>query len=139
MSKRRAESIGRASQMAVAAAELAIADASLNKNQLQQKRVGVYVGTTTGEIQLLESFNDFTDKSHWKLMMATAFPANILADNIAHELGFHSKNMVFANACAASNYALGKGSDDIKCGLIDFALTGGADAISRINLVLALL
>ena len=46
--------IGKASQFAIAATKLALNDAGLILNNIDLERIGVSVGTTAGEIQILE-------------------------------------------------------------------------------------
>src|SRR3990167_8263187 len=46
--------IGKCSQFAIAAAKLTLNDARLDLNKIDLERIGVSVGTTAGEIQILE-------------------------------------------------------------------------------------
>src|ERR1700741_2828635 len=50
--------IGRASQFAIAAARLAIADASLSLSEDESHEIGVAIGTTSGEPRVIECFDD---------------------------------------------------------------------------------
>src|SRR5215467_4367938 len=50
--------IGRSSQLAIAAARLALADASLDLEAIDRNRAGVCVGTTSGEPHFIERFDD---------------------------------------------------------------------------------
>src|SRR5579859_3772063 len=54
----RAESLGRASQLAIAAARLALDDAGLEADEMEPRSVGVSLGTTSGEPTLIERFDD---------------------------------------------------------------------------------
>src|SRR5581483_102514 len=49
--------IGKGSQLAIAAASQALEDAKLNLDSIDPYRIGVSVGTTAGEIQILEDAN----------------------------------------------------------------------------------
>src|SRR5262245_65503274 len=51
-------SMGRASQLATAAARLAIADAQLDLQTIEPERAGVSMGTTSGEPREIERFDD---------------------------------------------------------------------------------
>src|SRR5689334_12028663 len=53
-----AASVGRASQLAIAAARLALEDAGLDAAALDPRSVGVSLGTTSGEPTLIERFDD---------------------------------------------------------------------------------
>src|SRR5215218_902777 len=50
--------MGRASQLAIAAARLALKDAGLSPESLPPDKVGVSIGTTSGEPTLIEQFDD---------------------------------------------------------------------------------
>src|SRR5262245_31113018 len=50
--------MGRSSQLAIAAARLALRDAALELPESDRSRWGVVVGTTTGEAQIIEKLND---------------------------------------------------------------------------------
>src|SRR5262249_29506528 len=52
------ETTGRASQFAAAAAHLALADAGIDVTTYNRKRVGVSMGTTSGEPLFVEQYNN---------------------------------------------------------------------------------
>ncbi|MCX5680926.1 MAG: beta-ketoacyl-[acyl-carrier-protein] synthase family protein [Candidatus Omnitrophica bacterium] len=135
ISKHKIFQIGRASQMAVAASKLAIEDAGLTLSNVTCDRFGVFIGTTTGEIALLEKYyEEERNRSSGRHPIADflVFPSNSLSINIAKDLNLKSDNVVFANACAAGNYAMGRAFDLIKSGQIDYALAGGVDGLSQV-------
>ena len=135
MSKQKAQRIGRASQMAIAASKLALKDARLKLNDKIRKRTAVCIGTTTGEIGLLEKFNDgimIEGKNLISKITLSVYPASSLSANIATEFNISGKNIVFATACASGNYAVGQAFDLIRSKRCDYALAGGADGFSRI-------
>ena len=51
------KNIGKGSQFAIAAAKLVLNDAKLDLSIVDLERIGVSVGTTAGEIQILEKVN----------------------------------------------------------------------------------
>jgi len=55
--------LGRASQFAIAAARLALVDAGVQVDKLNLARAGVSLGTTSGEPQEVERFDDSLRKS----------------------------------------------------------------------------
>jgi len=57
------ETMGRGSQMAVAAARMALEDAGISANDYQPDRTGVCMGTTSGEPQFVERYNDIRKDS----------------------------------------------------------------------------
>jgi len=127
--------MGRASHYALAASLLAFEDARLSKKEAKKIKMGVALGTTMGEPQALERFDEdffLNGKSHKGSRTAFVYPASSIASNVAMLFKSSSRNFLFANACAASNYAIGYSYDLIKRGEVDYMLAGGSDALSRI-------
>jgi 3-oxoacyl-[acyl-carrier-protein] synthase II len=129
--------MGRASQLAVAAARLALEDAGLNIRALSRSRSGVCVGTTMGEAQILEKIDTiWTDKGdrHIDYKSILLYPSSIIPIHLAHLFELKSGISLFSNACSAGNYSIGHAYDLIKTGSADFMFAGGSDVFSRINL-----
>ena len=128
--------MGRASQMAIAAARLALDDAGIAAGELDPSRVGVAMGTTSGEPEWIERFNDRELAGERNLIgdeFLNRYPCHVLAAHVASELGFRGVNLVIPTACAAGNYATAYGLDTIRAGDADVMLAGGSDAFSRIT------
>jgi len=133
--KRKADRMGRASQMAIAAAKLALEDAGLNKGALIGQNVGVCVGTTMGEPIILEILNrSYIQTKHKEVPkeFIPFYPASILGINLANFFKVKSNNLVFATACSAGNYSIGYSFDLIKSGKATMMLAGGVDALTEI-------
>lgn len=127
--------IGKASQFAIAASELAVQDAGLNIEAADRARMGVAVGTTAGEIQVLENANDIRHQYGQEAVPAETLrwhPVNNIPSNIAIHFGLQGFNMMIPTACAAGNYAIGYAADLISLGRIDYMLAGGSDPFSRV-------
>jgi 3-oxoacyl-[acyl-carrier-protein] synthase II len=134
--KQRAESMGRSSQFAVAAARMASDDAQLDLNTMDRRRVGVSMGTTSGEPQFVERYNDARKASGLEAVpgdMLPKYPCNMIPTHVAIEFGLRGPSLMIPTACAAGNYAIGYGFDLIRSGRVDAMLAGGADAFSRIT------
>ncbi|MBL8013802.1 MAG: beta-ketoacyl-[acyl-carrier-protein] synthase family protein [Candidatus Omnitrophica bacterium] len=128
-------SFGRASQLAVESCRLALEDSKISLSTVKKLNMAFSIGTTMGESQVIEQIVKHginKDDSEIKRLRALSYPANSIAINVAHAFGLKNKNIIFANACAAGNYALGYGFDLIRSGKVDYVLTGGVDALSRI-------
>jgi 3-oxoacyl-[acyl-carrier-protein] synthase II len=126
--------LGRASQLAIAAARLALEDAG--DWQVEAERAGVAMGTTSGEPLEVERFDDRylaneLDQVGPELM--ERYPCHMIAAHVARELGFGGDNTMLPAACAAGNYALAHAVDVLRAGRADLMLAGGADAFSRIT------
>ncbi len=127
--------MGRASQLAVAATHLALADAGLGGGGNEEATVGVSVGTTCGEIQILEQadqarVSDGEDAIPWQTLRH--HPAAMIPAHIAHWLGLSGPNVMIPTACAAGNYSIGWAFDAIRFGRADAMLAGGTDPFSRV-------
>ncbi len=127
--------LSRASQMALAAATLAITDARLPVENLRTSRVGVCIGTNIGSIQTVEKVNELIineKKSDIIDSLLSQIPTNTTSSIIAREFDLQGHNMMFSTACAAGNYAIGYGFDLIKLGRAQLVIAGGADALSKV-------
>ena len=128
--------MGRASQLAIAAARLAIADASLDLHAIEPERAGVSIGTTSGEPREIERFDDHyvsetLERSGPEFM--ALYPCHVIAAHVATELRFAGMNMTIPTACAAGNYAIAHAFDMLRSGRAEVMLAGGSDAFSRIT------
>src|SRR4030067_3832719 len=127
--------IGKGSQFAIAATKLALNDARLDLNKTNLERIGVSVGTTAGEIQILEKVNyirhrDGEDKEDPDLFLK--HPCNNIPANIAIEFGLKGPNTIIPTACAAGNYAIGYAYDLIQFGRVDMMVAGGSAPFSKV-------
>jgi len=135
--KRRLKTMGRASQLAVAASRLVIEDSGLKLRNIPKERMGVCIGTTMGEAQIMEKMDEaWTNRGDKGIdfKLIPQYPSNSIPLNVAFEFKIKGINFLFPTACAAGNYSIGYGHDLIKFNEADYVLAGGADAFSRINL-----
>jgi 3-oxoacyl-[acyl-carrier-protein] synthase II len=128
---------GRSSQFAATAARLAVEDAQLPLDRISPERVGVVVGTTSGESQAVYALtehlveNDGFRNMHSAATLVRQIPAERLAHAISTELAIEGDSVTIATACSAGNYALGYAYDILAHGEADVMLAGGADSVSR--------
>jgi 3-oxoacyl-[acyl-carrier-protein] synthase II len=128
----RVDRYGRASQLAIAAGRLALADAGL-PDRLAEPGVSVFVGTTMGECQVQEQVVEGRLQGKGDALAAAwrKVPDHVLAINLAREIAEAARTRVFPTACAAGNYAIGYGYDEIRAGRASVVIAGGCDAFSR--------
>ncbi len=129
------DGMGRASQMAIGAAGLALQDSGLDLESIPRRRRGVSMGTTSGEPVFVERYNDIKLASGEDAVPAEVFacyPCHVIPTHIAIEFDLGGPSIMIPTACAAGNYAIGYGYDLIRTGRADVMLCGGADAFSRI-------
>ena len=127
--------LGRGSQFAIAASQLALEDAQLSPEQLKQARIGVCLGTTMADIQALEEMNQA-----WVTLgdrripssRVTQYPSCTLSANVAYQFGCTGPNLMIPTACAAGNYAISYATDLIRAKKADIMIAGGVDPFSRI-------
>jgi 3-oxoacyl-[acyl-carrier-protein] synthase II len=134
--RQEAAALGRASQLAIAAARMALEDAGLDPESVAPERAGVAMGTTSGEPREVERFDDRFLAGELDRVGAefiSLYPCHMIAAHVARELGFAGPNTMIPTACAAGNYAIANAMDMLRAGRADVMLAGGADAFSRIT------
>jgi 3-oxoacyl-[acyl-carrier-protein] synthase II len=128
--------MGRASQLAIAATHLALADAALDGGaRTDDSRLGVSVGTTCGEIQILEQadqvrLSEGEDAVPWRALCH--HPAAMIPAHVGHWFRLSGPNIIIPTACAAGNYSIGWAFDAIRFGRADVMVAGGTDPFSRV-------
>lgn len=118
-------------QLAVAAASLALEDASLEVTDGIADRTGVIVGCGIGGLGTMENQHQIlVDKGPRRVnpfiipMMIT----DLAAGQISILFGARGPNICTVSACASSNHAIGEAFESIKRGIADTMITGGAEA-----------
>lgn len=136
MSPQEQESMGRSSQFAVAAAQMALEDAKFDVSAHTPSRIGISMGTTMGEPQILEQGVKMKYASGNAGSIPAAlprqYPCGSIPANIARHFTITGPHIMIPTACAAGNYAIGYAYDMIQLGRIDFAIAGGSDPFSGI-------
>jgi 3-oxoacyl-[acyl-carrier-protein] synthase II len=124
----------RASQLALAAADLAVKDAGLSKELLSTIKAGACLGITSGSVQTIERINDaLVKKEELAKDLICQLPVHSTPAAIAKQLNLTGPNYIFSTACAAGNYALGYGYDLLCLNRTDLVLAGASDPFSRIS------
>jgi 3-oxoacyl-[acyl-carrier-protein] synthase II len=131
--KRKLKHLGRASQLAIAATKLAIDNAGIDKNSIEN--AGVLFGTTMGETQVMEMMDkawvhEGDEKIDLKLI--PTYTSNNISVNVAGFFSSTNINAVIPTACASGNYAIGYGFDSIIAGDGEVFICGGVDAFSKV-------
>jgi 3-oxoacyl-[acyl-carrier-protein] synthase II len=131
------DAMGRASQFAIAAARLALVDGSLEPTTVgHAHRLGVVIGTTSGEPHIIEALDDNLIAGRPDLVnrrFIRQYPSHMLAAHVAAEFRLRGAALTIPIACAAGNGAIAYASDAIASGAEELVLAGGADAFSRIT------
>ena len=138
MDAKEARRMARFSQLSVAAATLAIEDASLDHSVQDQERIGVVMGNGNGGFPTTEeNARVLVEKggmrmSPWFIPMILP---NMAAANVSRTFGLKGYTSTIITACAAGNQAIGEGAEVVRRGAADVILAGGCEAgISQLGL-----
>ncbi len=128
--------MGRASQFAVAATKMALDDAGLKLDAVNPYRIGVSMGTTMGEPQVIQEAIAKKcaagSPSAIPAGFARQYPSNTIQANVSRYFGLKGNSTLIPTACAAGNYAIGYALDQIRSGQLDYVVTGGSDPFAAI-------
>ncbi|MFN8634387.1 MAG: beta-ketoacyl-ACP synthase II [Chloroflexota bacterium] len=128
---KQARRMARFSQLAVAAAMMAVENAGLEITPENADRVGVLLSNSVGSVAVTERDYSTLKERGWKrmhpLFMAIVLP-NMVSSNVSIMLGARGYNSTVATACAGGTTAIGEATEVIRRGAADVMLAGGADA-----------
>jgi 3-oxoacyl-[acyl-carrier-protein] synthase II len=125
---------GRSSLFAACAARLALRDSGLPEGDVAPERIGVVMGTTCGETQVMEAMTAQLIQAGYEQIhpsLARQVGAARLAHAASQEIGAAGESLTVATACAASNYAIAFAYDTIVSGEADVMIAGGAESVCR--------
>jgi len=129
--RKEARRMARMTQLTLAAAEDALADAGWGDSPAAPDRAGVIVGSGMGALDpIQEAADTLRERGPRKLspffvpMMLADTPAALIS--IAH--GLTGPNMAVYSACATGNNALGEAAAAIRRGAADVMIAGGTEA-----------
>jgi 3-oxoacyl-[acyl-carrier-protein] synthase II len=126
-----ARRLSRASQFAVAAAKMAVADANLKLDPAESTEIGVIVGSgSTAPPETEATLRVLVERGQSRVSpfyITSALP-NMPASQIAIQLGLQGYNTTIATACAASAQAIGEAAEVIRRGQASVMLAGGTEA-----------
>lgn len=124
--------MGRSTQLAIAAARLALQDAGLALENEDRDRIGVLIGTGIGNIEvLIQNHLTFLEKGPRRVspFFVPMFMPNAVAGEISLEWGLHGPDYGIVSACASSSHALGMAADLIRWGYADVMVAGGSESV----------
>jgi 3-oxoacyl-[acyl-carrier-protein] synthase II len=121
----------RYTQLAMAAAKMAMADSGLDLEKTDRKRFGAIVSSGIGGLNTLEEQHTTLITKGPSRVSAFTIPmliSNMASGFISMEYGLQGPNLCIVTACATSNNAIGESWRIIKFGDADMFLAGGAEA-----------
>lgn len=132
--RKEARRMGRASQLAVAAASMAIEDAGLTSEKIEAEgeRVGVVIGSSLGAHEMAEQ-STYKYKTSGYIKPNPLSLINSLPNMPAHYVSKFFRALGPLNApstaCAAGTQSVGEASELIRNGRSDMVITGGVEAV----------
>jgi 3-oxoacyl-[acyl-carrier-protein] synthase II len=126
--------VDRVSQLAVAAADLAMQDAGA-AGTVEPTRIGVYVGRGMGGATALETA--YRSGGRMSPLTIPAFMPNAPAAHVAMRQGAQGPVLTYSVACASSAVAIAEAAKAVQCGEVDLAIAGGSEALIVPGVVLA--
>jgi 3-oxoacyl-[acyl-carrier-protein] synthase II len=134
ISAKDADNVSRTVPLAIAAAREAVEDAGLEPARMsldERRRIGVLLGSGGGGQEFVErQFALYFSGRVRQCSVYTIPSATIgtLASEISMHFGFRGFSHVISTGCTSSTDALGYAAQNIRCGMTDVVLCGGADA-----------
>jgi 3-oxoacyl-[acyl-carrier-protein] synthase II len=122
----------RYTQLAIAAADEAVADAGLKIEPAEAPRVGVLVGVALGGLASLEHHHSLLlDKGPDRMnpFMVPMMLANTAPGMLAIRYGAQGPNFTLTSACASGAHAIGESLELIRRGVSDVVVTGGVESV----------
>ncbi len=127
--------VDRVSQLAVAAADLAMRDAGLAVSDADPERVGVFSGCGMGGAAALEAA--YRGNGRVSPLTIPAFMPNAPAAHVAMRQGVQGPVLTYSVACASSSVAIAEAAKAVQRGEVDFAIAGGSEALIVPGVVVA--
>lgn len=127
-----ARRMARTSQLALAAAAQAMADAGLGEEVPDGERAGVVMGSSLGGLDVaFEAWDTFRNRGLRRVspFQATALLANMPAHHISLRYQCQGYNGTVVTACAAGTQAIGEAAEVIRRGAADLMFAGGVEAM----------
>ncbi|MGY4967266.1 beta-ketoacyl-[acyl-carrier-protein] synthase family protein [Streptomyces sp. 900105245] len=135
---RLARRLDRFAHLGIAAARRAVADADLRIADDRAERVGVVLGVGSNSLRTYVA--EFTRLGQGRpaavspLALPRSVP-NMVAGEIALDVGARGPNFTVSSACASGSHALGVARGMLLGGLCDVVLAGGSESWSRMSAV----
>jgi len=130
--KKEARRMGRYSQFAIAASQMAVKDAGIKiGDEIQPERVGVWIGSGIGGLaEFEEQHRKFIEKGQRRVNPFTIpmFIPDMAAGQVSISLGAKGINNCSVTACASGANSIGDAFRVIQKGDVDVMIAGGTEA-----------
>ena len=134
ISEKDASNVSRVVPLAIAAAREAVADAGLDPAPMsieERRRVAVLLGSGGGGQEFVERQYSLYYSGHVRQCSVYTIPSatiGTLASELSMHFGFRGFSHLISTGCTSSTDAIGYAAQNIRCGMAETGLCGGADA-----------
>lgn len=131
LDRKESRHMDRFTQLAMAAAKMAVKDSGLDLNQLNKERASCIVGTGVGGVTTLEQQKEVLMAKGPGRISPFFIPmliSNMAAGHISIEFGLQGSSLSVATACASATNAIGEAMRMIENGYADVVICGGTEA-----------
>ncbi|ANE44292.1 beta-ketoacyl-ACP synthase II [Deinococcus puniceus] len=128
---REARKMDRYVQLALAGADLAVADSGLSAEELRGERTGTLVGSGIGGVKTFEDQSQVLfERGAGRIspMFVPMMIANMASGHVAMRFGATGPSSTVVTACATGTGAIGDAARYIQLGLADVMIAGGSEA-----------
>jgi len=126
--------VGRVVPMAIAATDEALRDAKLDPAAMtleERRNIGVMLGSGGGAIEFSERMYELWYRGAVKQASVYAIPSGTigtLASEISMAYDLHGFSHLISTGCTSSTDAIGYAYRNLKLGVVDYVIAGGADS-----------
>jgi 3-oxoacyl-[acyl-carrier-protein] synthase II len=126
--------VSRVVPMTIAASDEALADAQLDPKSLDleaRRRIGVMLGSGGGAIEFSERMYELWYRGAVKQASVYAIPSGTIgtiASEVSMAYDLHGFSHLISTGCTSSTDAIGYAYRNLKLGIVDHVVCGGADA-----------
>ncbi len=126
--------VGRVVPMVIAATDEALRDARLDPAAMtleERRNIGVMLGSGGGAIEFSERMYELWYRGAYKQASVYAIPSGTpgtLASEISMAYDLHGFSHLISTGCTSSTDAIGYAFRNLKLGVADYVIAGGADA-----------
>ncbi len=133
LDRKEARKVDRFAQTALAASDEAVADAGINKNNINVDRTGVVFASGIGGIGSFQEevmlFAKGDGTPRFNPFFIPKMILDIASGHISMRHGFRGPNFAVVSACASSTNAIMEAFNLIRLGIADIILSGGSESV----------
>lgn len=121
----------RFTQFALLAADEAVEQSGLNRDDMESSAAGIVLGTAGGGLNTWDESYRQVYEEHRRRVHPFVVPKimnNAAASNISMKYGLTGPSFSISTACSSSNHAIGLAFQMVRSGMTDIIVTGGSES-----------